>query len=375
MATIEKRTTKAGAVYRVKIRKKGYPPVQATFKRKTDAAKWAAQTETEINEGRYFNKVEARKHTFAELAERFIKGLPADGRSTKKYTQQLNYWKDRLGKRLLLDVTPALIGEERDHLLESVSARGTPNSPANTNRYLAALSVCFAAAMQEYCWVETNPVQKVKRAVEPEGRERFLSKDTVDESGKKVKGEITRLLEACKASHRDELYPVVILLLATGARRQEVLGLRWSEVDLKEGVLTFARTKSGKVRSVPVTGEALSILKERNKVRQLDTDLVFPAKTIVKSRRVVSEEKPERRPTDLRKAWVKALQKAGIEDFRMHDLRHTSASYLAMAGVDMRTVAEILGHSSIAVTERYAHLTTEHLRSAIDVLDEAVHRK
>jgi len=375
MATIEKRINQSGTKYRVRIRKKGYPPVQATFGRKSDAQKWASQTETEINEGRYFNKVEARKHTFSELADRFIASLDPTGKSTSKYTQQLTYWKERIGDRLLLDVSPALIGEERDFLLDSENAWKQPHSPANVNRYLAALSTCFTSGVKEYGWIESNPVMKVKRAVEPKERVRFLSDDSVDKSGKVVKGELTRLLEACRSSDRDELYPVVLLLLATGARREEVVGLRWSEVNLREGVITFVRTKSGKSRSIPISGEALQILKQRDKVRRLDTDLIFPAKSIINRRRKQSDSDPERRSTDLRKAWTKALRDAEIEDFRMHDLRHTAASYLAMAGVDMRTIAEILGHSNVVVTQRYAHLTTEHLRGAIDTLAEAVVRK
>src|SRR5215510_2145522 len=115
---------------------------------------------------------------------------------------------------------------------------------------------------------------------------------------------------------------VVMLALATGARSGELLSLRWPDVDLKRGTLTFQETKNGERRAVPLTGQALALMGQHAKVRRIDTVLVFPDAT-------------GKRPVGIREAWEYAVKRAGISDFRFHDLRHTAASYLAMSGASL----------------------------------------
>ena len=110
-----------------------------------------------------------------------------------------------------------------------------------------------------------NPVRKITKPREPRGRVRFLSDE-----------ERHQLLEACQASRNPYLYTIVVLALATGARRGELLGLCWPDVDLKRGTLTFHETKNGERRAVPLTGQALTLMHQHAKVRRLDTALVFP---------------------------------------------------------------------------------------------------
>src|SRR5207249_4498855 len=111
----------------------------------------------------------------------------------------------------------------------------------------------------------------------------------------------------------------------------------------KRGTLTFQETKNGERRSVPLTGHALDLLRQHAKVRRLDTDCVFPLYTSTKRPRV-------------RYAWYTALKRAGIKDCRFHDLRHSAASYLAMNGASLMEIAEVLGHKTLAIVKRYAHL-------------------
>ena len=111
-------------------------------------------------------------------------------------------------------------------------------------------------------------------------------------------------------------------------------------------------TKNGERRRVPIVGPALEALRAHAKVRRLDSPLVFPGRT--------------GKPAELRKAWVKALREAGIEDFRFHDLRHTTASYLAMSGASPGEIAEILGHKTLHMVKRYAHLSESHTRSVLE---------
>ena len=237
MATIEKRETG----YRAKVRLKGCPAQSATFERLTDARKWAQATETAIREGRYFTHSEAKKHTVADLVERFERDVaPHKGAQTAKdYVRQLRWWRERIGAHTLADMTPALISEQRDILARDIT-------PATVNRYLSALSVAAGVAVREWGWLESNPLVRVGRLKEPRGRVRFLSDD-----------ERGRLLEACKASSNRDLYPAVVLSLSTGARRMEILSARWSQVDFNRGTLTLHETKNGERRVLPLTGLAL----------------------------------------------------------------------------------------------------------------------
>ena len=356
MATITERMDGAGAKsYRVEVRLKGYPRQSATFSRKTDAKKWAQATESAIREGRHFGTVEAKRHTLAELIDRYTKDvLPTKKPKTQEpQGSQLAWWKKRIGERTLADCTPALLAEYRDILREEPIAPRTEDpekagpprhrSPASINRYLAVLSHAFTVAVKEYGWLDSNPVLKVTKPKEPRGRVRFLDDD-----------ERERLLTACKASASPDLYPAVILALSTGGRAQEVLGLRWPQVDFARNVATLHETKNGERRVLPLAGPALELLRTRSKVRRLDTDLVFPGRT------------NPTKPVDLRTPFETALKAAKIEDFRWHDLRHTAASYLAMDGASLAEIAEVLGHKTLAMVKRYAHLSEAHTAGVVE---------
>jgi integrase len=124
----------------------------------------------------------------------------------------------------------------------------------------------------------------------------------------------------------------------------EPLSLRWADVDLSRGALTLQDTKNGERRTVPLVGPALDLMRQHAKVRRIDTDLVFPSVQGVK-------------PLHIRLAWEKARQQAGLENFVFHDLRHSCASYLAMNGASLLDISSILGHKSLAMVKRYAHLS------------------
>jgi integrase len=260
MASIRKRSNKNGTTsYRVEIRLKGFPPQRATFKRLTDARKWEQHTEAAIREGRYFKVSEARKHTLAELIDRYTKEvLPKKPKQIRSQKQQLAWWKEAIGTHSLADITPALITQGRDKLMIETMKNGSPRSPATVNRYMAALSHAFTIAINEWGWLEDSPMRKVKKPTEPRGRVRFLS----DEERK-------RLLTACKESDNSYLYPVVVLAIYTGMRQGEIMGLTWDVVDLDQGRITLFDTKNGEIRVVPLVGIALEVLKEHAMVIHL----------------------------------------------------------------------------------------------------------
>ena len=155
----------------------------------------------------------------------------------------------------------------------------------------------------------------------------------------------------------DYLKPMVLLSLNTGMRQGEVFGLSWFEVDLgrREIAVAGAKAKSGQTRHIPLNSEAVAVLKGWREQSAGD-HLTFPSQ----------DGKPF---NNVRKSWDAVLTEAGISDFRWHDMRHTFASKLVMAGVDLNTVRELLGHSDIKMTLRYAHLAPEHKAAAVEKLN------
>jgi integrase len=351
MAQIRERVkTNGKKTFFVRIRMKGKPEATASFDRLTDARLWAQHTEISIRDGRYKTTSEAQKHTLSDLVQRYIRDvLPRKPKIRAEYAPQLKWWANQIGDVLLSDLSSSLISEQRDLLCERITNRKSKISNARVNRYMATLSTAITIAVKEWEWMENNPLRKLSKLKEPRGRVRYLTDD-----------ERELLLTACKESHNPNLYLTVILAMSTGGRQSEIWGLSWKCVDLKNGFITFEETKNDEPRSVPLTGHALELMLERSKVPRIDTDLVFPSR--------VNHQKH----FDFRRPFQMALKASQIKDFRWHDLRHCAASYLVMAGVDMRTVAEILGHKTIQMTQRYAHLSPEHLKDAVSKMNRKI---
>lgn len=350
MATIQKRTSAAGETsYRVMVRLKGFPAQYQTFKRKTDAKRWGQQTEAAIREGRFFAANEARKHTLSEAIERYRQEVlePKSPRAREDPERHLRWWHSQIGALTLADVTPPIIAEQRGILAAGQTHYGKRRSPSTVNRYLASLSHLFTIAVREWGWLVHNPSRNVRKLKEPRGRVRFLSPE-----------ERERLLNACRRSRSRRLYPLVVAALSTGARRGELLSLRWPDVDLERGVAVVHYTKNGERRALPLAGHALELFGDLWRTRELDSDFVFS------NRRGMS-----RFP---RQAWDSALRHAGLQDFRFHDLRHSAASYLAMSGATLAELAEVLGHKTLQMVKRYSHLTEQHTSSIVARMNEEI---
>jgi integrase len=354
MAAIETRRNNDGTItYRVKIRLKGFPTQSATFARKTDAKEWAKQTETEIKQGRYFKTAEAKKHTVHKLITRYLEDVKK--RNPKRYGDVkglLKWWDEQIGVYILSDITKALIIEKRDKLLATTSSPNVEKrTPSTVNRYMTALGHVFTMAVNEWEWIHDHPMKKISKLSEPRGRVRYL--DDIERE---------KLLHACKEVESSYLYLLVVLAVSTGARHGELINLRWQNVDLQRKVITLHDTKNKERRVLPLVHHAFELMQQHNKVKWLSSNLVFPSPL------------DPAKPWNSRLAWLAALKKANITNFRFHDLRHSAASYLAMNGASLAEIAEVLGHKTLSMVKRYAHLSEAHTAKVVQRMNEKIFR-
>lgn len=330
MATIEKRPQKNGrSRWRVRIRKRGFPVITETFSTKTKAERWAKSTESELEDGSRFGA--DTKRTLGELIDRFLE-TELDRYSPKEQlqkSQQLKWWKERLGSFRVIHVRPHVCVEHLDEL------KSSGLSPASRNRYKAALSRVFTVAKHRWQWASSNPLASIQREPEPQVRVRWLSDD-----------ERTALLEACRASQARKLYPFVLTALRTGARQGSIEELLWRDVDLERRELVFQKTKAGmRVRS-HISADLLEALREWGRVRSISDQRVFGSFP--------------------RTAWLTALRKSDLRNFRFHDLRHTCASYMVQAGATPSQIMEQLGLKTMQIVTKYAHLAPGHSDALLD---------
>ncbi len=288
--------------------------------------------------GRHTHVSEASKRTVGELIDRYIEEVIPTKKSGQVQIQQLRRWKEQLGDLRLSELSPDRILAAR-HEIAKASER---TSNGTINRYQAALSHVLAVAEKTYGWIEINPIRRVPKLKEPQGRVRYLSDE-----------EREALLTACAESSNPFLLPIVLIALTTGMRRGEIEGLTWGDIDWKEDRILIEETKSGQRRSAPLLPFAKEALAEIRPENPDPKSLAFPGRS-------------GRRPIEIKKAWYAALRQAGIEDFRFHDLRHTAASYLAMDGASVPEIAAVLGHQSHQMAARYAHLSDGHTRSVLE---------
>jgi integrase len=246
-----------------------------------------------------------------------------------------------------------------------------PIKPATVNRDLSALRGALSRA-KEWRLIATHPMETVKAAaVDVIGRIRYLLPDEAQRLEDALTARDTRRREERERAnvwrrergyeefpafgpYTDHLTPIVQLALHTGCRRGELFGLKWADVDLVSAYLTVRAedAKSGVSRILPLNAEATKVLRGWRPINAAPGDHVF-----------LGEDGAAL--TDIKKAWSALLEDAAITGFRFHDLRHTFASRLVMAGVDLNTVRELLGHSDIKMTLRYAHLAPEHKAAAV----------
>ena len=211
------------------------------------------------------------------------------------------------------------------------------------NRWQAAFSLIFRVGIDNER-IDRNPAAQIHRKTENNGRNRFLSD--------KEEADLRRTIQ----KRCPDQVATLDVALHTGVRASEQFTLKWSQVDFDRKILTLPKTKNGNIRHIPLNSVATSAFAALHAKRG-SRDEVFPS--------------PRKKGSPLvsAKGWFNpALKDAGIKDFTWHCLRHSFASKLVMAGVDLRTIGELLGHKTLAMTMRYAHLAPAHNAAAVDKL-------
>ena len=260
-----------------------------------------------------------------------------------------NIFLEYFGNVNLEDITPAKIEDFKRDV-----KKDRDNKNATVNRHLQALSKMLNIAVANDL-LNKNPMWSVKKLKENNYKTRVLSED----EEKRLFTELERGYEVVGRERKPKtiypylhLKPLIECALQTGMRRGEIFNLKWSNVEFEYGFIELLETKSGKSRKVPISSKLMKVLEEAKN----DTEYVF------------INPDTNMPYNDIKKSFHTVLKKAGIEDFRFHDFRHTAATRMLEKGADIRTVQEILGHSSVSVTERYTHTNAKLKKSAIELL-------
>ena len=318
--------------FRAVITQHGRNIKSKTFRRKTDAKVWGSRLVIQLEEHEATGNQPCNV-TFNQLCCEYLADWT--GKDTHRI-RLVSWWNGHFKYLLLSDITPQHI---RDILKLKKSS-----SPATRNRYKAGISALLKFAIRQAqddenqnVYITKNPCDEIQTLTENNQRVRFLSDE-----------EKSRLLKSAKAIG-GKFYLKVLMALTTGMRKGELEQLRWLDIDFDRGLAILHDTKNGLARHSPIPDVIMDLIKEH---REVGNGLLFPSEIVPDT------------PFDYRKQWARCLKDANITDFRWHDMRHDVASTLARDGRTLKEIGDILGHKSLASTNRYAHLSTEH-KSAV----------
>jgi len=323
MAYIEKRKNKDGSVsHRVQIRRKGYAQVVETFDRLSDAKKFAAKVEREMDERKWRDFAEADNTTLDEALTRYLEEVTPDKKGSITEKQRINQWKLRpVAKQFLSLLRGTDFAKHRDARLKEGRA------PSTIRNELNLISHLFTIARKEWGMDNlVNPIQNVKMPKARKGRERRLVGD-----------EETEIIEALNYPYDS----IAVLAIETAMRRGEIVSIRRKFVDFKNAVIHLPDTKNDEARNVPLSSRAIKTIE------------ALPVNIDGRLFRV-----SERRVSKYFKIAVDELK---IADLRFHDLRHEATSRLFELGLNVMEVASITGHKDLRMLTRYTHLRASDL--------------
>lgn len=325
MATI----TKRGKSWLAQVRRKGFPAISKTFETRGAAKTWATLEEARIDSAlpQPADRL-MQKTTLGDLMVRYLLEVTSTKRGADVEEIRIGcFQNDPIASFALNEIGPSDIAAFRDRRLRQVK-------PATVRRELTIVRHIFEVARREWGHPLTaNPAAEVRRPADSAARDRRLAP-----------GEYARLMQAVAGCYNKSIEPIIVLAIHTGLRRSELLGLSWRRVDLERRLAHIPLTKTGKPRTVPLTGEACAILSNR----QRSGDSIFSVS-----------------PTALRLAWSRITKRSGLVDLRFHDLRHEAISRFFEMGLSLPEVALISGHRDPRMLFRYTHLRPETLANKL----------
>lgn len=328
MATIRQRENKK---YEVQIRRDGWPKITRTFSKAADARAWAAVMESEIERGVFIDRTEAEKNTLGDLLQRYLTEVSSQkkGHNTERY-RLVSLQRDPIARAKVASLSGKLMAEWRDKRIKEVSG-------STVNRDLNLISHVINVARKEWGIYVENPIAMIRRPPENRARNRRLAH-----------GEEERLLAELELSARSErgtfeaggthnpwMLPLVILALESAMRRSELLSLRWADVFLSDRYVRLHDTKNGEPRDVPLSTRAYSVL---DGLPRHISGKVFP---------ITGDA--------VKKAFTRAVERAGLGDFHFHDLRHEATSRIAEKLDNVLELSAVTGHKTLTMLKRYYH--------------------
>ena len=326
--------------WQAQIRSKGYRSQTQTFKTKAAAEVWVRSIEIEMDYGYFQLQNEATRTTLGELLERYRREVTPLKKGHVDERHRIDQLKrHHLAERYISSIRGVDIALYRDERLKKVTGD-------TLRRELSILSQVFEVSRKEWGIFVHNPVRDIRLPPKNRPRDRRLQRSNVA-----TEDEQTRLFDACRQCRNPFLLPLVQLALETAMRQGELLKLRWQHVDLKRRTAYLPDTKNGEARTVPLSVTAVSVLSDLPRSRTGD---VFPNCT----------------RNAVKKAFVRARERAGIQDLRFHDLRHEATTRLFELGLNVMEVAAITGHKDIRMLSRYTHLRAEDLAQKLARLSE-----
>ena len=317
---------------------------EAVSPKKADAIAYYGKIQGAKRENRLFDMKRECTHTFDQLLERYAETIKVQ-KCYKDRKYHLPVLKSYFSGRLLTDITPYDLEQFRNKRKATpikTRKKTRERSVANVNRILSTLRHAFSKAV-EWNLIEKSPFSKCKRLFYREENERLRYLTDVEEN---------RLLRNCTG----HIKPIVITALNTGMRLQEILSLQWKNVHLESSIepyIEIEETKNNQKRFIPLNDDLGTLFES---IRNNHPEYVFIG---TRGRPLLSVKNP----------FATALQKTGITDFKFHDLRHTFASHFVMNGGDLLALKDILGHSSLKMVMRYAHLASAHKRKLMNNLN------
>jgi len=319
--------------------KEGKRHVNTAGESRKDAEILLGKKRAEVRENKYFDVKKENAVTFEEFADRYYNShCLANNKNLKFAEYNIKVLKQHFGKKLVREITLSMINDFKVKKAEEIKLRQPKDkkeediSYATVNRNLAFLRAILYYAKADGL-IQNHPMHRKIKFYKEKMRVRFLEVS-----------ELEKLVSNCP----ENLKPLVVTAVNTGMRKGELLGLKWQDVDFQHDIIYLHKTKNGEKREVSMNAIVKATLIATPK-RENDS-LIFDK-------------------TNLRKDFLKAVESSGIINFHFHDIRHTAASHMVMSGVDLNTVREVLGHKSMAMTLRYAHLSPSYKMRAVARLE------